>query len=145
MTEKQYATIKLISGQEVLGSLLSNKEGTLIIENPILIHRSMTPIGIQVTCTPWLMFSDNQTISLEKDKIVAFNVGLDDNSKDQYEAFVKEVIHGDLKLAKREVRGAEIGPDDLPLGFDPDDPALKELEDSIKAYFEQRSANTVLH
>ena len=138
MTE--HCTIKLISGQEVIGTLLENVEGTLTVKDPVLIHRNMTPFGIQVTCTPWLMFTDNQLISIGKDKIVAFNLGLDDNSKDQYEAFVKQVIHGDLKTAKKaQLKSA------IQLGFDPDDPGMQDLEEEIKAYMELSQANTVLH
>ena len=138
MTEQ--VTIKLISGQEVIGTLLENIDGSLTVQDPVLINRNMTPFGIQVTCTPWLMFTDNQSISIGKDKIVAFNLGLDDNSKDQYESFVKNVIHGDLKEAKKAqlTGGAQ-------LGFNPDDPAMQELEEEIKAYMELSQANTVLH
>lgn len=143
MTEQnKYLTIKLISGQEIVATLISQGESDLFIKDPILIHRSHTPVGIQVTCTPWLMFSKSQEINLKKEKIVAFNFGLDDTSKSQYESFVKEVIYGDLKIAQ--TRRVSPPMEDPFEGIDPEDPILKELEEKISAYFEKTS-NTTIH
>ena len=140
--ENKYITIKLISGQEIVATLISEEELELNIKDPILIHRSHTPVGIQVTCTPWLMFSQTQEIILDKQKIVAFNFGLDDTSKNQYESFVKEVIYGDLKIAQ--TRRVSPPMDDPFEGIDPEDPILKEIEEKISAYFEKTS-NTTIH
>jgi len=62
-------SIKLTSGEEILGSFVDSNDTELVIEKPATI--SATPDG-KMGIIPWMMTSRSTKISLNKNTVVAF-------------------------------------------------------------------------
>ncbi len=67
--------IKLVSGEEVIGSVLvCGEENGFIVETPFSIDETIieTPAGemVKVDLRPWIKFSSEEIIFIEKDKTI---------------------------------------------------------------------------
>jgi hypothetical protein len=115
------ALIKLLSGEQLVSKLQDNGNGTFTLTDPLLIERVSGPIGNMLTVSDWLIFSKDNFITINADKIVAFKYGLEDNAIKRYNDFVNKV--------------------DEPI----DHEEVEQAKDLIAAMYEQMQANTTIH
>lgn len=71
-------SIKLTSGEEVLGSYVEDNDSALVIEKPATI--SATPDG-KMGIIPWMMTSRTNKVSLNRNTVVAFAITEDEIGK----------------------------------------------------------------
>jgi len=85
------ATIKLISGEELIAVV---EEGPtpleLTIIDPVLIHKNNSVMGPMLSVSHWLMFTKSNQTVIKKEKIVALEYDLEDNTINHYKKFTKE-------------------------------------------------------
>jgi len=84
-----YASVKLISGEEVLCILVIDKTNSehVILDNPIIcldIRSRGTNIISGYKFEPWIKFSDDQTFILETSKIMAVSKIKDEDIIEMY-------------------------------------------------------------
>lgn len=84
-----YAVVKLLSGDEIIARI-EQHENYIVAYDPVQIVRHMTRWGPNVGVTDWLMFSREKVISIDRSKIVALSVGLEDNAVKQYLQYVQD-------------------------------------------------------
>lgn len=85
----EYAIIKLISGDELIAGIEEHHDHITVFD-PVQVVRHMTRWGPQIGVTDWLMFVPQKSININRDKIVAFKVGLEDNAVTQYLQYVHD-------------------------------------------------------
>lgn len=105
MEEDFYATIKLISGEELFGIVNTvEKDGKyLLISNPVIVtpmfsqKREMNGYKVE----PWLKTSSDDMFLLSMEKIITISESKNDSIISIYQAFLKDLNddHGQLKLS----------------------------------------------
>jgi hypothetical protein len=95
MEEDFYATIKLISGEEIFSIVCpSEEEGRtmLILNNPVTIEVIvMKQIGMQgYKIDPWLKFADDDTFLLDMNKVLTISEVRDEETIEMYQKFLKQ-------------------------------------------------------
>ena len=84
------ATIKLTSGEELIAIV---EDGPTPLEitviNPVLVHKNNSALGPMLSVSHWLMFTKNNQATI-KEKIVALEYNLEDNTIKHFERFTKE-------------------------------------------------------
>lgn len=108
MEEEFYATIKLISGEEIFSKVCpyeENDKTILILENPVTIevmqieHMGMTALKLN----PWISFSDDSMFIIDFDKVITISEVNDKNMLKMYDKFLmknkKKIVKS--KLSKR--------------------------------------------
>ena len=85
------ATIKLTSGEELIAIV---EEGPTPLEitviNPVLVHKNNSALGPMLSVSHWLMFTKNNQATIKKEKIVALEYDLEDNTINHFKRFTKE-------------------------------------------------------
>lgn len=81
------ALIKLCTGEELIANIVEFKDHLRLV-NPVVVVRRHSDIGPIVFVAWWLTFLKDQTIDIERNKIVVFKYGLDDNAERHYHDFV---------------------------------------------------------
>lgn len=85
------ATIKLTSGEELIAIV---EEGPspleIVVVNPVLIHKNDSAVGPMLSVSHWLMFTKNNKATIKKEKIVALEYDLEDNTINHFKRFTKE-------------------------------------------------------
>ena len=85
------ATIKLTSGEELIAIV---EEGPspleIVVVNPVLIHKNDSAVGPMLSVSHWLMFTKNNRATIKKEKIVALEFDLEDNTINHFKRFTKE-------------------------------------------------------
>ena len=85
------ATIKLTSGEELIAIV---EEGPtpleITVRNPVLVHKNNSALGPMLSVSHWLMFTKKNTATIKKEKIVALEYDLEDNTINHYIRFTKE-------------------------------------------------------
>ena len=85
------ATIKLTSGEELIAIV---EEGPspleIVVVNPVLIHKNDSAVGPMLSVSHWLMFTKNNRATIKKEKIVALEYDLEDNTINHFKRFTKE-------------------------------------------------------
>jgi len=85
------ATIKLTSGEELIAIV---EEGPTPLEitviNPVLVHKNNSALGPMLSVSHWLMFTKTNQATIKKEKIVALEYDLEDNTIKHFERFTKE-------------------------------------------------------
>ena len=85
------ATIKLTSGEELIAIV---EEGPTPLEitviNPVLVHKNNSSLGPMLSVSHWLMFTKNNQATIKKEKIVALEYDLEDNTINHFKRFTKE-------------------------------------------------------
>ena len=85
------ATIKLTSGEELIAIV---EEGPtpleITVRNPVLVHKNNSAIGPMLSVSHWLMFTKKNTATIKKEKIVALEYDLEDNTINHFKRFTKE-------------------------------------------------------
>ena len=102
MEEDFYATIKLISGEEIFSIVCpSEEEGRtmLILNNPVTIEVIvMKQIGMQgYKIDPWLKFADDDTFLLDMEKVVTISEVRDEETIEMYHKYLKQQQNKDSK------------------------------------------------
>ena len=108
MEEEFYATIKLVSGEEIFSKVCpceENDKTILILENPVTIevmqleHMGMTALKLN----PWISFSDDSMFIINFDKVITISEVNDKNMLKMYDKFLlknnKKITKS--KLSKR--------------------------------------------
>lgn len=95
MEEEFYASIKLISGEEIFSMVLPSEEDGeifLILENPVTIETVvMKNAGIQaIKIDPWLKFADDDTFILSMEKVLTMSEVRDKDTIEMYTKFLKQ-------------------------------------------------------
>ena len=84
-------TIKLTSGEELIAIV---EEGPspleIVVVNPVLIHKNDSAVGPMLSVSHWLMFTKNNRATIKKEKIVALEYDLEDNTINHFKRFTKE-------------------------------------------------------
>ena len=85
------ATIKLTSGEELIAIV---KEGPtpleIVVVNPVVVHKNNSALGPMLSVSHWLMFTKKNEATIKKEKIVALEYDLEDNTINHYIRFTKE-------------------------------------------------------
>ena len=85
------ATIKLTSGEELIAIV---KEGPtpleIVVVNPVVVHKNNSALGRMLSVSHWLMFTKKNEATIKKEKIVALEYDLEDNTINHYIRFTKE-------------------------------------------------------
>ena len=85
------ATIKLTSGEELIAIV---EEGPTPLEitvvNPVLVHKNNSALGPMLSVSHWLMFTKTNQATIKKEKIVALEYDLEDNTINHFKRFTKE-------------------------------------------------------
>lgn len=81
------ALIKLCTGEELIADVVEFKDH-LRLTHPVLVVRYNTDFGPAISVSSWLTFLKDQTIDIDRNKLVAFKYGLDDNAERHYINFV---------------------------------------------------------
>ena len=85
------ATLKLISGEELIAEVQSGSNPLyLTLVNPVLVHKTASPFGPMLSVSHWLMFTKTNQATIKKEKIVALEYDLEDNTIKHFERFTKE-------------------------------------------------------
>jgi len=95
MEEDFYATIKLVSGEEIFSIVCSSEEDDetfLILNNPVTIEVIvMKQIGMQgYKVDPWLTFADDDTFILHMDKVLTISEVRDENTIEMYHKYLNQ-------------------------------------------------------
>ena len=93
MEEEFYATIKLISGEEIFSKVCpceENEKTILILENPVTIEVvQMEQIGMTaLKLNPWISFSDESMFIINFDKVITISEVKDKNMLKMYDKFL---------------------------------------------------------
>ena len=83
MTEEFYASIKLVSGEELF-AITSAEEHTLILQDPVCIQTVHGPRGSYIRVEPWMHVPDDQFFFIDKDKVITMTEVADDNDMIDY-------------------------------------------------------------
>lgn len=91
MTAKDnIATIKLTSGEELLSIVEKGKNPLqLKLIRPVLIHKQNTMAGPVLSVSHWLMFTEDNEITIDRKNIVALKYGIEDNAINHYLKFTR--------------------------------------------------------
>ena len=85
------ATIKLTSGEELIAIV---KEGPtpleIVVVNPVVVHKNNSALGPMLSVSHWLMFTKKNEATIKKEKIVALEYDLEDNTINHFNRFTKE-------------------------------------------------------
>lgn len=95
MEEEFYATIKLVSGEEILSKVcVSNeKSGTiLILDTPVILsNQIIRQLGIVSTkIEPWLKYADDSMCIVKMEKVITISEIKDNEIIEIYEKYLKE-------------------------------------------------------
>lgn len=94
MEDDFYATIKLISGEEIFAQVSAADEGNktlLIVSNPITIGEIKTRIGvIGYKIEPWLKTTKDDMFIINFDKVLTISESSDIEMIQMYRKFLKE-------------------------------------------------------
>lgn len=69
MTDEFYASIKLVSGEELF-AITSAEDHTLILQDPVCINTVHGPRGSYIRVEPWMHVPDDQFFFIDKDKVI---------------------------------------------------------------------------
>ena len=102
MEEDFYATIKLISGEEIFSIVCPSEEDErtmLILNNPVTIEVVvMKQIGMQgYKIDPWLRFADDDTFLLDMSKVLTISEVRDEETIEMYHKFLRQKDKSDSK------------------------------------------------
>lgn len=111
MTEEFYASIKLVSGEELF-AITSAEEHTLILQDPVCIQTVHGPRGSYVRVEPWMHVPDDQFFFIDKDKVITMTEVADDNDMiDYYTDYLldaaEERVTGIKSVGGKKVRPSE--------------------------------------
>ena len=85
------ATIKLTNGEELIAIV---EDGPTPLEitviNPVLVHKNNSALGPMLSVSHWLMFTKTNQATIKKEKIVALEYDLEDNTINHFKRFTKE-------------------------------------------------------
>ena len=85
------ATIKLTSGEELIAIVEPGPTPLeIVVINPVLIHKNDSAVGPMLSVSHWLMFTKNNRARIKKEKIVALEYDLEDNTINHFKRFTKE-------------------------------------------------------
>ena len=85
------ATIKLTSGEELIAIVEPGPTPLeIVVINPVLIHKNDSAVGPMLSVSHWLMFTKNNRATIKKEKIVALEYDLEDNTINHFKRFTKE-------------------------------------------------------
>ena len=85
------ATIKLTSGEELIAIVEPGQTPLeIVVINPVLIHKNDSAVGPMLSVSHWLMFTKNNRATIKKEKIVALEYDLEDNTINHFKRFTKE-------------------------------------------------------
>lgn len=94
MIDEFYASIKLISGEEIFSKVCPIEEENktiLMLENPVVFenifirHLEVNALKIE----PWLKSSNDPIVIINMDKVITITEVTDDNTIDSYDRYVK--------------------------------------------------------
>lgn len=83
MTEEFYASIKLVSGEELF-AITSAEEHTLILQDPVCINAVHGPRGSFLRVEPWMHVPTDQFFFIDKDKVITMTEVDEDNDMVDY-------------------------------------------------------------
>ena len=117
---KQYATFKLMNGDEIIAKIITMTDKEIIINEPVQIHRLISGFDTGqegVRCSSCLLFSKNPTVTLDRRNILAYAQDLHSQTIKHYETFLTyqynnqrlleakdDVATHELALTKKEVQ-----------------------------------------
>jgi len=98
-----YATIKLISGEEIFAKVAASEEEdrtVLLLSNPITIGEIKNRMGIiGYKVEPWLKTTKDDLFVITMDKVLTMSETTDIEMIQMYQRFVKDSIGGDDPVA----------------------------------------------
>ena len=95
MEDEFYASIKLISGEEIFSLVMPSHDEErifLILNNPVTIETIvMKNINMQgYKIDPWIKFADDDTFLLDMEKVVTISEVNDSEIIEMYQKFIKQ-------------------------------------------------------
>lgn len=87
-----YALVKLLSGDDIIAQI-EEYETYIIVHDPVQIVRHMTKWGPTIGVIDWLTFAEEKVSTIERSKIVAISLNLQDNAVRQYLQYVQQDNH----------------------------------------------------
>ncbi len=114
MEEEFYATIKLISGEEVMSKVCPCDEHDriiLILESPVLVKNiNLSRFGIKgMQLEPWIKMSSDNMFLLDMEKVITMSEILDESILKVYKKFIKESARFNKKETCRSKITKEMG------------------------------------
>lgn len=98
-----YATIKLISGEEIFAKVAASEEEdrtVLLLSNPITIGEIKNRMGIiGYKVEPWLKTTKDDLFVITMDKVLTMSETTDIEMIHMYQRFVKDSVGGDDPVA----------------------------------------------
>ena len=89
MTEEFYASIKLVSGEELF-AITSAEEHTLILQDPVCIQPVHGPRGSFIRVEPWMHVPNDQFFFIDKDKVITMTETKDERLIDIYTSYIND-------------------------------------------------------
>jgi hypothetical protein len=62
--------LKLISGEEIVGEILTDTENSVTIQDPCTLGLMQSPTGPRLNMMPMLLFSEQKKVQLQKSHIL---------------------------------------------------------------------------
>jgi len=83
----KYGTFKLISGEELISEYYVDEDNHIVLNRPVQIHRSNSPLGPILSVSHWMVFSESDSFKIKTDRIVALSPKIEDNALAHYKKF----------------------------------------------------------
>ena len=94
--EEFYATMKMVSGEEVFSKVCSCEEENrtiLILDNPVIMETiTIKQLGVTaLKVVPWMKFTDDTMFIVDLDKIITMTEINDDSIIKIYEKYIRDL------------------------------------------------------
>jgi hypothetical protein len=79
--------MRLSTGEDLIGDVITNENGNVVIENPCIVYLSQNPNGgpANLGMTRWMPYASNKEFSLDSKYIVTFAEPVEELAK-QYDS-----------------------------------------------------------
>jgi hypothetical protein len=94
MEDDFLATIKLVSGEEIMSIVCACEEEDRIIlalEHPIIMKEQESPIGTIIRVEPWIKYDNDNLYFIDIDKVITMTEITNEKIIKVYNEYVKEV------------------------------------------------------
>lgn len=101
MEDEFLAVLKLVSGEEIMATVMACPEEDRIIlalDHPIMMKEQETPIGTVIRVEPWIKFDNDSLYFIDMDKVITMTEVTSDKIINVYNEYIKEVSIGSNKV-----------------------------------------------
>lgn len=93
--KEEYVVVKLLTGEEVMGTIERIDEDFITMSDPIQLHRTLSPTGhTWIVCSDYLLFSHGNILDLRQCDVVFYKTDITQPVIDNYRTYTKvETVH----------------------------------------------------